>query len=130
MASCTSIKRNGERCSAPARRGESFCFSHAPELAEQRKAGSARGGRNHATAARVLKGLPPELAIVFTRLLGWLDAVETDELTPRAAEVLGSLAGRLLEYARFALEATQAQDLEQRLQALEQAAQTPHRRHA
>lgn len=42
---CEAITRAGARCQAEAMEGYQWCYSHRPDLAEQRKANARRGGR-------------------------------------------------------------------------------------
>jgi hypothetical protein len=116
MQRCTATRKNGEACSARVALDGVYCWAHAPELAEKRRAARRQGGIGRSTAVRSVRHLPPDL--------------QAGSMKPRDAEALGSLIGRLLDLAKYSAELGHEADLEQRLQALEQAAQTPHRRHA
>jgi hypothetical protein len=123
MAICIGIKRSGERCSATARRGESYCLGHSPALAAQRAEGNQRGGQHRSTAARALKGLPPELRAIWQALVELVAEVRSGTAPPPVATAVAVLAGKLLDLAKFSVELGTAQDLEQRLEAVEHATQ-------
>lgn len=46
MAVCSGIKRNGGRCTATVKPGDSYCYHHDPERSEQRKRAASRAGRS------------------------------------------------------------------------------------
>jgi hypothetical protein len=45
VAACAHIKPNGGRCRARPMRGELWCYAHHPDLADERRGASRRGGR-------------------------------------------------------------------------------------
>jgi hypothetical protein len=130
MQTCTATRKNGNACSATALPDGVHCWAHAPELAEKRRDARRQGGIGRSTAVRSVRHLPADLQDAARRVWEWIDGVQGGSMKPRDAEALGSLIGRLLDLAKFSVELGQAADLEARLQALEQAAQTPHRRRA
>jgi hypothetical protein len=127
MRTCSATRKNGEACSARVALDGVYCWAHAPELAEKRRAARRQGGIGRSTAVRSVRHLPPDLQDAARRVWEWIDGVQAGSMKPRDAEALGSLIGRLLDLAKYSVELGQAADLEARLQALEQAAQTPRR---
>jgi hypothetical protein len=117
---CEATRKDGAACRVRPLPGSRFCFVHDPAQRARREAAYSKGGHNSATRIRVTKALPPELADVQRRLIGWLEAVEHGELVPSAAQALGSLCARLIELARFGVELRETQALEARLAQLEE----------
>jgi len=57
---CQATNQSGKPCSAAHWR-DGWCRWHHPDLTEQRKAWSAKGGANRSNKSRARKGLPAEL---------------------------------------------------------------------
>ena len=112
---CTYVKATGERCKANAMSGSQFCFFHSPEKVSERAAARKAGGRANKAAV-----LPPETPDVRLKGAGdvvrviseTMNQVRRGEIDPRVANSIGYLAGVLLK-------ALEADELEERLSALE-----------
>jgi len=104
---CTSIRRDGEPCTAKAG-ALGYCIGHAPGAQEARR----KGGRKASRAERAAKLLPSRLHPVVSLLEDALGEVHRGELDPRAASAMASLAGALVRIIT-------AGELEERLRALE-----------
>jgi len=104
---CTSIRRDGEPCTAKAG-ALGYCIGHAPGALEARR----KGGRKASRAERAGKLLPARLQPVVSLLEDALGEVHRGELEPRAASAMASLAGALVRIIT-------AGELEERLRALE-----------
>ena len=96
MARCAGITRSGERCRLEATEG-SFCWSHAPETAEQRRRRARRGGRaggNGRSRSRgELEDLKGQLSALYAGVLG-------GEVEPKRGAVAAQIANaraRLME---------------------------------
>ena len=111
---CAARRKDGQPCTAPARAGGEYCFAHAPELAEVRRASREKGGRGKATAARAEKLVPAVLRPVLDTLLAAVGEVKDGTLTTQQAGALGALAGAIVRVY-------QVGTLEERLAALEAA---------
>ena len=112
MATCTATKRNGEACTLPANGPQGLCWAHDPKNAERRRRGASRGGR--AKASRELPQLKTLLADLTERVLaGDLD-------TGRAA-VANQLINTRLRAVEQERKIREAEEIEERLTALEEA---------
>jgi len=107
--------------------GSDYCVNHSPDISdEQRAAWRATGGKNSSAKARARKQLPGELmtpdeigawlAICFKRVI-------TEKMDPSVANAVSTMS-------RAMLAVREASDIEDRLNALEQAveAQAMNRR--
>lgn len=74
---CPAITKQGTRCPNRIMTGKHYCFTHEHSIADRRRQGSSRGGRNKATERRVLKRIPSDirstLDVLFTTLHGLSD---------------------------------------------------------
>jgi hypothetical protein len=78
-AQCGAIKPNGERCQSTAYAEHGYCWSHAPENAEQRRRYAARGARGRGNSRlHALDEMAEEL----------YDRVERGELEPSVGNTL------------------------------------------
>jgi hypothetical protein len=114
---CSAIARSGSRCRTPVVAGSSFCYLHAPEMAERRREAAVKGGRNRSAKARALKQIPP--AMSAEDLAGWLSLLFTNVMAGRIEPKIGTACATI---ARTLHEVKHATELEERLQALEQSA--------
>ena len=114
---CGSTNQAGQPCGAvPYRDG--WCRWHHPDLAEQRRAWSAKGGASRSNRARAAKALPAQamsLEEVRGALSVALKGVLGGRLEPGVANAVAAL-GRAL------VTVTEASDLEKRIGELEAAA--------
>jgi Family of unknown function (DUF5763) len=88
---CKALRKDGTPCQGTAR-ASGYCWAHDPALAEQRRAGAARGGKNKAKIARLERMMPQDLIPVFTALKASLYQVYKGSLDPRQATAMASLA--------------------------------------
>ena len=126
---CHGITRAGERCRARPLAGSTYCVNHSLDVtAEQRRGWAAKGGANSSNRARARKQLPGEvmepdeigawLAICFKRVIA-------EKMDPGVANAVSTMS-------RAMLVVREASDIEDRLNALEQAMEaqaTPARRY-
>jgi hypothetical protein len=99
---CEQLKPNGRQCRARALTGSKFCFFHAPEKAEERKAARRAGGVER---ARKVVVLPPDTCDRFlgnaSQVLDLLSLTVSQvlrgELDPKVANCVGFLAGVTLK---------------------------------
>jgi hypothetical protein len=112
VAQCTASKRNGERCTLPAVGKQGVCWAHDPKNAEKRRRRASRGGRGK--AGREIRDLKKQLEDLASDVLKGRvergDAVVVNQILNTRA--------RLIELER---KIRDQEELEERLQALEQA---------
>jgi hypothetical protein len=118
MVICSAIKANGERCKGRAIDGSEYCWNHSPAYAEARRRNASRGGKragrgrpSPATAA--LAALRDENLMIRQRLL-------EGELLPGVAAVAIQSLNCDIRAVATTLKAKEQEDLEQRLEQLEQ----------
>lgn len=111
---CGAVKRDGTPCRGQALPSGEFCWAHAPELAEKRKAAWSRGGSQTSRGARAARMLPSEMRPVFELLSKALTETHRGTLDPKRAAALASLAGAMCRVL-------QVGEMETRLAQLEQA---------
>jgi len=111
---CQAVNQQGQPCSAAHWR-DGWCRWHSPDLVEERKAWSAKGGKHRSNQSRAKKQLPAEplsaaelhswLGLVFRRLL-------TGQTEPGVATAMATVARTMAELSK-------ATDLEERMAAIE-----------
>ena len=118
MSRCEGIKRDGGRCTASVAPGVQWCFNHDPERAADRKRNASRAGKS--AGSREIRDLK-------RRISGVIDAVlEGSQDRGRAAVAIqgfNALRG-ILELERKVKE---QEEILERIEALERAAETPER---
>jgi hypothetical protein len=92
---CKATKKDGSPCPAPILAGAEFCFTHDPDRAEERKAASARGGRNRSNIVRLRNLAPPRLLPIYDKLEQALEEVHSGRLSPAQATAMAQLARAL-----------------------------------
>jgi hypothetical protein len=116
MSVCNGSRADGGRCQAQAMRNSEWCINHHPDQAELRRRraskGGKRGGRGRPIAE--LASLRDENAEVRRRLL-------EGELLPNVAAVAVQSINTDIRAVGVAMKAREAEELEARLQALEEA---------
>jgi hypothetical protein len=100
---CSAIARSGTRCDAPVLLGSSFCFLHAPETAEARKAAARRGGHARSNKARAKKLIPEGMNAAD--LADWLAGLFLDVQAGRVESRIGTACAAI---ARAQLDAQTA----------------------
>ena len=116
MKKCSAIKVDGTHCKGSAIDSSGFCHAHHPDRAEQRRRNASKGGKRGGRGRPVaeLANLRDENANIRERLLG-------GELEPKVASVAiqsVNCDARLLDVL---LKAREQEELEGRLQELEEA---------
>ena len=109
---CESSRADGSPCRAPVLPGRPHCYSHDPQVAEERLEARRRGGRHSAKVHRLRPLLPPRLAPIFATIESALEETRDGAITPAQAQALASLA-------RAAVSVLQAGELEERVRSLE-----------
>jgi hypothetical protein len=117
---CSELKTDGTPCNGNALAGKAYCWSHDPELAEQRAAGARRGGEarsNARRAARQWAAIGEQLtsADLPSILKACMFSVKSGTMEPSQAQAIAALA-------KTSVSITNEIELEQRLEVLERAA--------
>jgi hypothetical protein len=107
MRVCSATKRNGERCSLPARGQQPFCWAHSPETAEKRKRIASRGGRGKA-AKRV--------AVLWDEVRAVIANVESGALEPQQGNTMIRGFNTLIALDRLDVERSELHIAERRLE--------------
>jgi len=119
VVKCAGITRGGSRCSSPVLPGSSYCFLHAPEMAEARREAARKGGRNRSAKARAQRQIPE--AMTPAELSGWLSAlfrsVVSGRTEPKVGAAAATIAKVLLE-ARAVADQPTIEDLQEQLALL------------
>jgi hypothetical protein len=115
--SCQAANQSGKPCSAAHWR-DGWCRWHHPDLTEQRKAWSAKGGQQRSNRARAKKQLPADL-LTTEELHSWLGIVFkkviTGTLDPPIATAAANVARTMVELTKTTLLEDRMADLERRL---------------
>ena len=113
MKKCIFIKSNGKECRANAMRESQYCFSHNPDMEEERMSAVSRGG---SSPRRNYKPLPPvkigDTKDVVNLLSTTISEVRAGSIELRVANCIGYLSGHLIK-------AFEISGLEERLAKLE-----------
>jgi hypothetical protein len=107
---CSQLKAGGTPCGGSALAGKAYCWSHDPELAEQRAEGARRAAKQWATIGEQLT--PADLPAI---LRSCMYSVRSGHLEPSQATAIANLA-------KVSVQLTAELELEQRIAALEAAA--------
>lgn len=111
---CRALNQDGSPCQAAHWR-DNFCRWHSPELAEQRRAWSAAGGKARSNKARAAKAIPAGLksmAEVQAMLTITLGGVLSGRIEPGVGTAAANIARAIRDLAGAA-------DLESRIAELE-----------
>ncbi len=111
---CNAITSGGSRCKLDATSG-SYCWSHAPENAEERKRRGRRGGK--ARGASELSEIKREIRAVVDGVLG-------GQVERGVGAVAFQGFNSLLKAVEIARKIKETEELEARIAELEQAAET------
>jgi hypothetical protein len=116
MARCAAVKPSGERCKVRAIEGSEWCWNHDPAHAEERRRHGSRGGKRGGRGRPIaeLGILRDENADIRRRLL-------EGELPPNVAAVAVQSINTDIRAVGAALKAREQEELEGRLEELEQA---------
>ncbi len=113
---CQATNLAGKPCSAQVWR-DGFCRWHHPELADDRRSWSAKGGASRSNSARARKKLSgdmKDLAGVKAMLLEGMEQTKAGEMEPNILTALSTAA-------RAVVAVSGAGEIEERLAALERA---------
>lgn len=117
MAACSYLKPDGGRCRAAPMKGEAWCYVHHPDLTDERRAASRKGGY------RGGRGRPlAELGDVKRNLRELADDVMSGRADRANAAVAGQLLGTFLRAVSVELAVKEQAEILQRLDCLESAA--------
>jgi hypothetical protein len=116
MSQCAGIKADGGRCRAQAIRDNQWCVNHHPDYEEARKRRASKGGKRGGRGRPVV-----EIVSIKDRLADLYDSVLTGEVEPKVAAVAGQIANVRTRLVETELKVREQQELEERLEALEEA---------
>lgn len=113
---CKFVKPDGKQCETPALKDKDLCMFHDPEMEAKRELARKKG----VSASKLIRLLPPETANIevkhpddVVKLVGdTIDQVRTGEIDPKIAQVVGTLAGILLDAIQVAHRYTLTEDIE------------------
>jgi hypothetical protein len=114
-------------------RPSGYCWNHDPELAEARKEGNSRGGRNRSNAKRASR----ELIAVEARdaranlvpgLTRAFEKVEAGDLAPNVANSMATIAKALVEVTNATQVDAEIEELRQAIEDLRRQHGSPVRR--
>lgn len=118
MARCSGNTASGARCEGIVKAGESYCYAHDPERADERRRNASRGGTRAGRGRARLSHEVPELKAQLRDLVdGVLSGTQDRGRAAVANQILNTLH-RAVEVERKVKE---TEDLEARLDALEEA---------
>jgi hypothetical protein len=117
MARCSGIKGDGSRCEGIAKAGESYCYAHDPERADERRRNASRGGTR---AGRGRARLSPEIPAIKARILELVENVLEGNVERSSAAVVGNLYYTLRRAVEVERKIKETEDLERRIAALEE----------
>jgi hypothetical protein len=115
MPTCIFIKKNGEQCKVGALKNSQYCFVHEPSIAEERRAGRAKGGsrRKKISCIPVEKIETEQDALLV--LADTIARVRAGTLDPRVAQVINSLCSTFLKGKESTEQEKQLTKLERQL---------------
>jgi hypothetical protein len=124
MSRCARIKADGERCKGEAMPGAEWCYSHHPDYKEQRRRNASKGGKR---GGRGRRGACEEISEIKALLEELTDRVTFEEGTEYLPANHAAVAAQLINTRLRAIELErkikETVELEERLEALEQAQQ-------
>jgi hypothetical protein len=113
MAVCRSTKANGDPCTLPANGPQGFCWAHDPANREKRRRMASKAARSKPSK---------EIQRVKAELRETIEAVRDDSMDRGTGAVIGGLYNTLLRALQVQRQWHEADELERRLQVLEQQA--------
>lgn len=114
MAVCGYIKPDGGRCKALPMKGEGYCYAHHPDLEDKRRAASSKGGKRGGRG----RG-NGDIKDVKAWLLKLASDVEGGRLEAKAGAVVSQILNVFLRGVEVERKLKEAEELEERLEALE-----------
>ena len=123
---CRATRRDGQPCRVRALTDD-YCFAHSPQLAEKRKAAHATGGRHSAMRERMARRVATSpLFKVQEVLQHTIAGVLQNRIDPRKATAVAALSGALVRCYQVSVVQSQQDELEERLQRLEDSTHGQH----
>src|SRR5215212_2529749 len=114
MVQCGAITRTGERCKGVVVRASQWCAAHHPDYQDRRSAGASKGGRSKVSkATKQLHALLEDLT----------EKVIEGELDTSRGAVASQLVNTRIRLFEFERRLRETEELEERLEALERAAE-------
>lgn len=114
MKQCSGIKPNGGECERIVASEQDYCYGHDPTRQSERRRNAARGGRVKATG---------EIGRVKAHLQALAEATLSGEVDTRVAAVTSQIWNTYLAAVRTGLKVREIEELEARLEDLEEALQ-------
>lgn len=114
---CNFIKEDGEKCNANTMKNSDFCFTHNPDTAEQKMEAVRKGGLSSKPRkdAEIIEPLDVKNIQDVIRLLeDTINRIRTNPMTHQKANCIGYLANVMVR-------ALETSDLEERMEAIEEA---------
>ena len=110
---CKAVKNDSSRCDAWAMEGQTYCFTHNPDVKEERELANKRGG----LAPKVHFEPLPEMELktpedVVTLIGETINKVRAGEMSTQIGSCIGNLAGQLIKAIELA-------NLEERISIVE-----------
>ena len=112
MAVCAGTKRDGSRCTATVEPPQTYCWWHDPDNAEERRRAASKAGRSRPNR---------ELAGVKALLEDLIEQVLAGDLQTAPAAVANQLINTRLRAIEQERKIRETENLEARIEALEQA---------
>lgn len=114
---CTSMRKDGQRCSNVAVDGSDRCWFHSDLTTDARAEARAKGGRNHADLRRVDKLLPETLRASIAMTVRAMRDVANGTLDPARGSSVAALGSSLVRQYEAGLRAEQLGSIEAMLTA-------------
>lgn len=122
---CAAITSAGGRCKLEATLG-SYCYSHAPETADERRRRARRGGKAGGNGRSGPSSELQEIKDLLKRLTDRVIGKEgTEVLWPGAGAVAAQLINTRLRAIELERKIREQEEIIERLEALEQATEAP-----
>ena len=110
---CTATKRNGAACQGRPVLESQFCVAHHEDAAIWR----SQGGKAKSNIERAYSRFPEGLRPVVDGLLQAFEQTHKEELNPRAATAMASVASSLIRVAEYALVTERLEAIESELRS-------------
>ena len=107
---CKATKRDGSRCSLPAKGENGFCWAHDPANAAQRRKAASKAGKTKPSA---------ELHQIKRQLRNIADEVLEGKITTAKGSVAAQVLGVYLRAVEQERKQRELEELEERLEAVE-----------
>ena len=113
---CKLIKENGEQCGANAMKNSDYCFTHNPEVEEEKQLARVKGGQNNAlVVGEIIEEYPIRTSEDVIKLMeDTINLVKRGTLDIRVANTIGYLAG-------VSQKSIKDKEVEQRLKTIEES---------